>query len=142
NEIDTSNTSSDFDPNTKATVAATREGATKIDVSTGSARVTTQDGKKTRVEADERLEVASSGQIVSHEKLLPSPRLSEPFDLSVIRTPEDKATVNLSWNPVVGAVRYQVAVSTSRFFTKIVAESPDLRSARLVVEKLPPGRYY
>ena len=142
NEIETSSTSSDFDPNTKATVAATREGNTKIDVASGSARVTTQDGVKTKVEADERLEIASSGQILSHEKLLPSPRLAEPSDLSVIRTPEDQATINLSWIPVQGAVRYQVAVSTSRFFTKIVAESQDLRSARLVVEKLPAGRYF
>jgi len=123
-------------------VAATREGNTKIDVASGSARVTTQDGVKTKVEADERLEIASSGQILSHEKLLPSPRLAEPSDLSVIRTPEDQATINLSWIPVQGAVRYQVAVSTSRFFTKIVAESQDLRSARLVVEKLPAGRYF
>jgi len=142
NEIETSSTSSEMDPNTKATVAATREGTTKIDVASGSARVTTQDGGKAKVGADERLEVASSGQIISHEKLLPSPRLSEPTDLAVIRTADDHATINLSWIPVQGAVKYHVAVSTSRFFTKIISESRDLKSARLVVEKLPPGRYF
>ena len=142
NEIQTSSTSSDFDSNTKATVAASKEGGTKIDVSSGSASVRTQDGGKTRVTADERLEVASSGQILNHEKLLPSPHLMEPTDLSVLRTPEDHMTVNLSWNPVNGASRYEVAVSTSRFFTKTVAESQDVHSGRLVVEKLQPGRYY
>ncbi|HZS44756.1 MAG TPA: FecR domain-containing protein [Blastocatellia bacterium] len=142
NEVQTTGASSEFDPNTKAVVAASREGDTKIDVTEGAARVTTQDGVKTRVEADERLEVASSGKIISHEKLLPSPRLAEPSDAFVIRSNGDTATVTLSWTPVSGAVRYHVAVSTSRFFTKIVAESQDVRSARLVVERMEPGRYF
>ncbi len=93
----------------------------EITVASGSAEL--QRGEE-RVEIGrwERVTFPTGGQATKSNVLAP-PDLAQPVNLQALIVPEPKrAAVRFEWKRVAGAVAYDVRVSTTSMFAKVVAE--------------------
>jgi hypothetical protein len=97
----------------------------EITMAAGSAEVRTRQGEqeqKIELRKWERASVTPGGGIVKAGVLAP-PDLSQPVNLQPIIVADPKrAAVRFEWRPVPGAATYQLRVSATAMFTKVLAE--------------------
>jgi hypothetical protein len=116
---------------------------TEITVSAGSAELATKDGLQ-RVEIGkwERVTVPSAGGAVVKTNVLAPPDLAEPLNLQPLIVPDPKhAPVHFEWKPVSDAVSYELRVSTTSMFSRIV-EDRKITGTSVDLAGLDPGDYF
>lgn len=95
--------------------------------------------KETQVTLDENEGVGvQKGALTEKRQLLPPPRNLVPTDATLVYAPQ----VELSWDPVDGAVSYWLEVSDNAAFKGIVAQTRDLAEPRDKIDGLPEGNYF
>ncbi len=109
-------------PNSQASVTSdpnAREG--QITVTGGSAEV--QRGQEQiEVGANQRANIPATGPITKSEVLRP-PELSEPRNLAPIVAENPKtAGIHFEWKPVPDAISYNLRISTTTMFTKLIRD--------------------
>ncbi len=112
----------------------------EITVAAGSAQL--QRGEE-RVELTkwERVSFPTGGPTVKTSVLAP-PDLAQPVNLQPLIVPEPKqAAVRFEWKPVPGAVAYQLRVSNTSMFSKLVAEKRASTSS-VELSGLEAGEYF
>jgi len=119
----------------------TREG--EITVSAGTAELATKDGRQ-RVEIGrwERVTVPQSGGTIVKSNVLAPPDLAQPLNLQPLIVPDPKhAPVRFEWKPVSDAVSYELRVSTTSMFSRIV-EDRKLTGTSAEIAGFDPGDYF
>jgi hypothetical protein len=128
-------------PNSRASVKADPQSKeSEFVVSSGSAEVQ-RGGEKVELGQWQKANVRSGSPISTSDVLAP-PDLAQPLNLAPIITQVPKSTpVRFEWKPVKDAVSYNLRVSTTAMFTKLVK---DLRvgSASAEVTGLDAGDYF
>jgi hypothetical protein len=116
---------------------------TEITVSAGSAELSTADGlQHVDIGKWERVTVPSSGGAIVKTNVLAPPELSQPLNLQPLIFPDPKrAPVHFEWKPVSDAVSYEVRVSTTSMFSRIV-EDRKVTSTSADLTGLDPGDYF
>jgi hypothetical protein len=90
----------------------------------------------------ERVTVPSSGGTVVKTNVLAPPDLAQPMNLQPLIVPDPKrAPVHFEWKPVAGAVSYELRVSTTSMFSRIV-EDRKLTGTSVETSGLDPGDYF
>ncbi len=128
-------------PNTRADVRSdptTNEHA--ITVAAGGAELQ-RGSEKVEIGRGERVSVATGGAVVKSSVLTP-PDLVLPLNLQPLIVPDPKhAAIQFEWKPVPEAVAYELRVSTTSMFSRLVA---DRRAAGTSIELtgLEAGDYF
>jgi hypothetical protein len=143
-EVSFSNAVASIKQNSRAAVRSdpkTSEG--EITVSAGTAELATSDGRQ-RVEIGrwERVTVPPSGGTVIKSNVLAPPDLAQPLNLQPLIVPDPKhAPVRFEWKPVPEAVSYELRVSTTAMFSRIV-EDRKLTATSVEITGLDQGDYF
>jgi FecR protein len=124
-EVSFSNAVATVQQNSRAAVRSdpkTSEG--EITVSAGTAELSTTDGRQhVDIGRWERVTVPPSGGTVVKSNVLAPPDLAQPLNLQPLIVPDPKhAPVRFEWKQVQGAVGYELRVSTTSMFSRIVED--------------------
>ena len=124
-EVSFSNAVASVQQNSRAAVRSdpkTSEG--EITVSAGTAELSTSDGRQhVEIGRWERVTVPPSGGKVVKSNVLAPPDLAQPLNLQPLIVPEPKrAPIRFEWKPVPEAVSYELRVSTTSMFSRIVKD--------------------
>jgi hypothetical protein len=97
---------------------------TEITVSAGTAQLSTTDGRQhVDIGRWERVTVPSAGGTVVKTNVLAPPDLTQPLNLQPLIVPDPKhAPVRFEWKPVPEAVSYEIRISTTSMFSRIVED--------------------
>jgi hypothetical protein len=143
-EVSSSNAVASVKQNSRAAMRSDPQTSeTEITVSAGSAELATTDGLQ-RVEIGkwERVTVPPSGGTVVKTNVLAPPDLAEPLNLQPLIVPDPKhAPVHFEWKPVSDAVSYEIRISTTSMFSRIV-EDRKLTGTSVDLAGLDPGDYF
>ena len=143
-EVSFSNAVASVQQNSRAAVRSdpkTSEG--EITVSAGAAELATTDGRQ-RVEIGrwERVTVPPSGGAIVKSNVLAPPDLAQPMNLQPVIVPDPKrAPVHFEWKPVRDAVSYELRISTTSMFSRIV-EDRKLTATSVEITGLEQGDYF
>ncbi|HEX4642599.1 MAG TPA: FecR domain-containing protein [Candidatus Acidoferrales bacterium] len=143
-EVSFSNAVASVQQNSRAAVRSdpkTSEG--EITVSAGGAELATSDGRQ-RVEIGrwERVTVPPSGGAIVKSNVLAPPDLAQPMNLQPVIVPDPKrAPVHFEWKPVRDAVSYELRISTTSMFSRIV-EDRKLSATSVEITGLEQGDYF
>jgi hypothetical protein len=143
-EVSFSNAVASVKQNSRAAVRSdpkTSEG--EITVSAGTAELSTTDGRQ-RVEIGrwERVTVPPSGGTVIKSNVLAPPDLAQPLNLQPLIVPDPKhAPVRFEWKSVPEAISYELRVSTTSMFSRIV-EDRKLTGTSVEITGLDQGDYF
>ncbi|HEX2710656.1 MAG TPA: FecR domain-containing protein [Candidatus Acidoferrales bacterium] len=116
--------------NAVASLRQNSRAAVRSDPSKNEHEITVAAGSAELQRGDERVEIArwekaafpTNGPVTKTNVLAP-PDPAAPVNLQPLIVPEPRrASVRFEWKPVVGAVAYQLRVSTTAMFAKVVAE--------------------
>jgi FecR protein len=115
----------------------------EITVSAGSAELATTDGRQhVEIGRWERVTVPTAGGPVVKSDVLAPPDLAQPMNLQPLIVPDPKhAPVHFEWKPVSDAVSYELRVSTTSMFSRIV-EDRKLTGTAADLSGLDPGDYF
>ncbi|MBZ5642694.1 MAG: FecR domain-containing protein [Acidobacteriia bacterium] len=115
----------------------------EITVSAGSAVLATNDGRQhVEIGRWERVTVPQSGGPVVKSEVLAPPDLAQPMNLQPLIVPDPKhAPVHFEWKPVSNAASYELRVSTTSMFSRIV-EDRKLTGTSADLTGLDPGDYF
>jgi hypothetical protein len=143
-EVSFSNAVASVQQNSRAAVRSdpkTSEG--EITVSAGAAELSTTDGRQhVEIGRWERVTVPSSGGTVVKSNVLAPPDLAQPLNLQPLIVPEPKrAPVRFEWKPVPEAVSYELRISTTAMFSRIV-EDRKLTGTSVDIAGFDQGDYY
>jgi hypothetical protein len=143
-EVSFSNAVASVQQNSRAAVRsdpATSE--TEVTVSAGTAELSTSDGRQhVEIGRWERVTVPPSGGTVVKTNVLAPPDLSQPLNLQPLIVPDPKhAPVRFEWKPVPEAVSYELRVSTTSMFSRIV-EDRKLTATSVEIAGLDQGDYF
>ncbi len=143
-EVSFSNAVASVKQNSRAAVRSdpkTKEA--EITVSAGSAELSTNDGMQhVDIGRWQRVTVPPGGGKIIKTNVLAPPDLTEPLNLQPLIVPDPKrASVHFEWKPVPGAVSYELRVSTTSMFSRIV-EDRRLEGTSVDLGKLDPGDYF
>jgi hypothetical protein len=143
-EVSFSNAVASVEQNSRAAVRSdpkTSEG--EITVSAGSAQLATTDGRQhVEIGRWERVTVPASGGTVVKSNVLAPPDLAQPMNLQPLIVPEPKhAPVHFEWKAVPGAVSYELRVSTTAMFSRIVQDRK-LNGTSIDLTGFEQGDYY
>src|ERR1700722_17744624 len=124
-KVSFSNAVASVQQNSRAAVRSdpkTSEG--EITVSAGTAELSTSDGRQhVEIGRWERVTVPPSGGKVVKSNVLAPPDLAQPLNLQPLIVPEPKrAPIRFEWKPVPEAVSYELRVSTTSMFSRIVKD--------------------
>ncbi len=143
-EVSFSNAVASIQQNSRAAVRSdpkTDEG--EITVSAGVADLATADGSQhVEIGRWERANIPSNGGVIVKTNVLAPPDLAEPVNLQPLIVADPKLTpVHFSWKPVQDAVSYELRVSTTSMFSRVLQ---DRRVAGTSVDLsgLDPGDYF
>jgi hypothetical protein len=143
-EVSFSNAVASVKQNSRAAVRSDpRTSEAEITVSAGTAELRTTDGLQ-HVELGrwERVTVPPNGGTVIKTNVLAPPDLAEPLNLQPLIVPDPKHTrVHFEWKPVPGAISYEVRLSTTSMFSRIV-EDRKLTGTSVEIAGLDPGDYF
>jgi hypothetical protein len=122
------------DPNTKQA---------EITVSAGTAQLATTDGRQhVEIGRWERVTVPPAGGTVVKTNVLAPPDLAEPLNLQPLIVVDPKHTpVHFEWKEVPEAVSYEIRVSTTSMFSRIVQDRK-LTGTSADIAGLDPGDYF
>ena len=143
-EVSFSNAVASVQQNSRAAVRSdpkTSEG--EITVSAGTAQLSTTDGRQhVDIGRWERVTVPSSGGTVVKSNVLAPPDLAQPLNLQPLIVPDPKhAPVRFEWKPVPEAVSYELRVSTTSMFSRIV-EDRKLTGTSVEITGFDQGDYF
>jgi hypothetical protein len=143
-EVSFSNAVASVQQNSRAAVRSdpkTNEG--EITVSAGGAELSTTDGRQhVDIGRWERVTVPPSGGTVVKSNVLAPPDLAQPMNLQPLIVPEPKhAPVRFEWKPVPGAVSYELRISTTSMFSRIV-EDRKLAGTSAEITGFDQGDYF
>jgi len=86
--------------------------------------------------------VPPAGGTVTKTNVLAPPDLAEPLNLQPLIVPDPKhAPVHFEWKPVPEAISYEIRVSTTSMFSRIV-EDRKLAGTSVDISGLDPGDYF
>ena len=143
-EVSFSNAVASVKQNSRAAVRSDpKTSEAEITVSAGAAELDTTDGlQHVEIGRWERVTVPPSGGTVIKTNVLAPPDLAEPLNLQPLIVPDPKhAPVHFEWKPVPGAISYEVRVSTTSMFSRIV-EDRKLAGTSVEIAGLDPGDYF
>ena len=143
-EVSFSNAVASVKQNSRAVVRSDpKTSESEITVSAGSAELATTDGRQhVDIGRWERVTVPPSGGTVIKTNVLAPPDLAQPLNLQPLIVPDPKhAPVRFEWKPVTEAVSYELRVSTTSMFSRIV-EDRKLTGTSMELTGLDPGDYF
>ena len=143
-EVSFSNAVASIQQNSRAAVRSdpkTSEG--EITVSAGAAELSTTDGRQhVDIGRWERVTVPPSGGTVVKSNVLAPPDLAQPMNLQPLIVPDPKhAPVRFEWKPVPDAITYELRISTTSMFSRIV-EDRKLTGTSVEITGFEPGDYF
>ena len=143
-EVSFSNAVASVQQNSRAaarTDPQTSEG--EITVSAGTAELSTSDGRQhVEIGRWERVTVPPSGGTVIKSNVLAPPDLAQPLNLQPLIVPDPKhAPIHFEWKPVSEAVSYELRVSTTSMFSRIV-EDRKMAGTSVEITGLDQGDYF
>jgi hypothetical protein len=120
------------------TDASTKQG--EITVAAGAADVQ-HDGQQVQVSQWQRASFVQGGPITKSNVLAP-PGLVQPVNLQPIIVPDPKHTsIRFEWQPVDTASEYELKISDTMMFTRVLADRKTTDTA-VEVSGLNPGEYF
>jgi len=143
-EVSSSNAVASVKQNSRAAMRSDPQTSeTEITVSAGSAELATTDGHQhVEIGKWERVTVPQGGGTVVKTNVLAPPDLAEPLNLQPLIVPDPKhAPVHFEWKQVSDAVSYELRVSTTSMFSRIV-EDRKLTGTSVDLAGLDPGDYF
>jgi hypothetical protein len=143
-EVSFSNAVASVQQNSRAAVRSDpKTNQADITVSAGTAELATTDGRQhVEIGKWERATVPAGGGNVIKTNVLAPPELAEPLNLQPMSVPDPKhSPVHFEWKPVQGAVSYEIRVSTTSMFSRIV-EDRKLPGTSADITGLDPGDYF
>jgi len=143
-EVSFSNAVASVQQNSRAAVRSDpRTNQADITVSAGTVELATTDGRQhVEIGKWERATVPAGGGNVIKTNVLAPPELAEPLNLQPMSVPDPKhSPVHFEWKPVQGAVSYEIRVSTTSMFSRIV-EDRKLPGTSADITGLDPGDYF
>ncbi len=143
-EVSFSNAVASVQQNSRAaarTDPKTSEG--EITVSAGTAELSTSDGRQhVEIGRWERVTVPPTGGTVIKSNVLAPPDLAQPLNLQPLIVPDPKhAPIHFEWKPVSEAVSYELRVSTTSMFSRIV-EDRKMAGTSVDITGLDQGDYF
>ena len=116
---------------------------TEVTVSAGTAELSTTDGRQhVEIGRWERVTVPSAGGSVVKTNVLAPPDLSQPLNLQPLIVADPKHTpVRFEWKPVPEAVSYELRISTTSMFSRIV-EDRRLTATTAEIAGFDQGDYF
>jgi hypothetical protein len=124
-EVSFSNAVASVQQNSRAAVRSDPDTKqSEITVSAGTAQLSTTDGRQhVDIGRWERVTVPSSGGTVVKSNVLAPPDLAQPLNLQPLIVPDPKhQAVRFEWKPVQEAVSYELRISTTSMFSRIVED--------------------
>jgi hypothetical protein len=143
-EVSFSNAVASIKQNSRAAVRSDPQtNQADITVSAGTAELATTDGRQhVEIGKWERVTVPPAGGTVTKTNVLAPPDLAEPLNLQPLIVPDPKhAPIHFEWKPVPEAVSYEIRVSTTSMFSRIV-EDRKLPGTWIDLSGLDPGDYF
>src|ERR1700737_2756212 len=143
-EVSFSNAVASVQQNSRAAVRSDPQtNQSDITVSAGTAELATNDGRQhVEIGKWERASVPPSGGTVIKTNVLAPPDLAEPLNLQPLIVQDPKHTpVHFEWKPVSGAVNYEIRVSATSMFSRIVQDRK-LAGTSVDITGLDPGDYF
>ena len=143
-EVSFSNAVASVQQNSRAAVRSDpRTNQADITVSAGTAELATTDGRQhVEIGKWERATVPAGGGNVIKTNVLAPPELAEPLNLQPMSVPDPKhSPVHFEWKPVQGAVSYEIRVSATSMFSRIV-EDRKLPGTSVDITGLDAGDYF
>jgi len=143
-EVSFSNAVASVQQNSRAAVRSDPQtNQADITVSAGTAELATTDGRQhVEIGKWERVTVPPAGGTVMKTSVLAPPELAEPLNLQPLIVPDPKhAPVHFEWKPVPEAVSYEIRVSTTSMFSRIVQDRK-LAESSAEISGLDPGDYF
>jgi hypothetical protein len=143
-EVSFSNAVASVNQNSRAAVRSDPQtNESNITVSAGTAELATTDGRQhVEIGKWERVTVPPGGGTVTKTNVLAPPDLAEPLNLQPLIVPDPKhAPVHFEWKPVPEAISYEIRVSTTSMFSRIV-EDRKLAGTSVDISGLDPGDYF
>src|SRR6266849_7808575 len=143
-EVSFSNAVASVKQNSRAAVRSDpRTNQSDITVSAGTAELATTDGRQhVEIGRWERVTVPPAGGTVLKTNVLAPPDLAEPLNLQPLIVPDPKhAPVHFEWKPAPEAISYEIRVSTTSMFSRIV-EDRKLAGTSVDITGLDPGDYF
>jgi hypothetical protein len=128
-------------PNSRASVKSDPESKqSEITVASGSAQVQ-RGGEKVELGQWQRASIPFGGPVTKSEVLAP-PDLSQPLNLAPIiaEVPRNTA-IHFEWKPVKDAVSYNLRISTTAMFTKLVKQAK-VSGTNTEISGLDSGDYF
>jgi hypothetical protein len=143
-EVSFSNAVASVKQNSRAAVRSdpqTREA--EITVSAGGADLNTTDGQQhVEIGRWERVTVPANGGPLVKTNVLAPPDLAEPLNLQPLIVPDPKhAPIRFAWKPVPGAVSYELRVSATSMFSRIL-EDQRVTGTSVELSGLDAGDYF
>jgi hypothetical protein len=143
-EVSFSNAVASVKQNSRAAVRSdpqTNQG--EITVSAGTADLATTDGHQhVEIGKWERATIPAAGGTVTKTNVLAPPELAAPLNLQPLIVPDPKhAPVHFEWKPVPEAVSYEIRVSTTSMFSRIVADRT-VQGTAVDIAGFDPGDYF
>ena len=143
-EVSFANAVASVKQNSRAAVRSDpKTSESEITVSAGTAELSTTDGRQhVDIGRWERVTVPPSGGTVVKSNVLAPPDLAQPMNLQPLIVPEPKhASVRFEWKPVPEAVGYELRVSTTSMFSRIVQDRK-LTGTSVEITGLDQGDYF
>ncbi|HVA93609.1 MAG TPA: FecR domain-containing protein [Candidatus Dormibacteraeota bacterium] len=143
-EVSFSNAVASVKENSRAAVRSDpKTKVAEITVSAGGAELSTDDGRQhVDIGRWQRVTVPPKGGTFVKTNMLAPPNLIEPLNLQPVIVPDPKrASVHFEWKPVPGAVSYELRISTTSMFSRIVQDRK-LTQTSVELGKLDPGDYF
>ncbi len=118
-----------------------QQGTSAFDVFQGKIEVSTPK-RKEHVVAGERVRTGDSGKLSAKELLPGVPRLISPSDQKVFAHENPGSIkVNLSWERIAGASRYDLEISDRPLFAELLYDA-ERRDSSALIDGVAPGDYY
>jgi len=143
-EVSFSNAVASVKQNSRAAVRSDpTTSQAEITVSAGAAELATTDGRQhVEIGRWERVTVPAAGGAVVKTNVLAPPDLAGPLNLQPLIVPDPKhAPVHFEWKPVSEAISYELRVSTTSMFSRIV-EDRKVAGTSVEITGLDPGDYF
>ena len=143
-EVSFSNVVASVNQNSRAAARSDpKTSESDITVSAGSADLATTDGNQhVQIGRFERVSVPANGGTLIKTNVLAPPDLAQPMNLQPLIVPDPKhAPVHFEWKPVSGAVSYELRVSTTSMFSRIV-DDQKLTGTSVELSGLDQGDYF
>jgi hypothetical protein len=143
-EVSFSNAVASVQQNSRAAVRSDpKTSESEITVSAGGAQLSTTDGRQhVDIGRWERVTIPSSGASLVKTNVLAPPDLAQPLNLQPLIVPDPKhAPVRFEWKSVPDAVSYELRISTTSMFSRIV-EDRKLTGTSVEITGFDPGDYF